>query len=56
MKKASSIELMIMGTCLIPLALLIDNVFAKSILAAASIVLNIIAVVKSFKEKKEKNS
>lgn len=56
MKKANSIELMIMGTCLIPLALLTDNLFAKSILAVASIVLNVVAVVKSFKEKKEKNS
>lgn len=56
MKKANSIELMIMGTCLIPLALLVDNVFAQAVLAIASIVLNVIAVVKSFKEKKEKNS
>ena len=47
---------MIMGTCLIPLALLIDNVFAQSILAVASIVLNVVAVVKSFKEKKQNNS
>ena len=56
MKKANSIELMIMGTCLIPLALLIDNLFAQSILAVASIALNILAVVKSFKEKREKDS
>jgi|GEM_PF-3600526 len=56
MKKANSIELMIMGICLIPLALLIEDVFAKSILAVASIALNLAAVVKSFKEKKQKNS
>lgn len=47
---------MIMGICLIPLALLIDDVFARSFLAVASIALNLVAVVKSFKEKKEKNS
>ena len=42
-----------MGTCLIPLALLIDNLFAQSVLAVASIALNVVAVVKSFKEKKK---
>ncbi|SCY83068.1 hypothetical protein SAMN02927903_02528 [Flavobacterium caeni] len=46
---------MIMGTCLIPLALVIDNVFAQSFLALASIVLNIVAVVKSFKEKEKQS-
>ena len=55
MKKASSIELMIMGTALLPLAYFIDNLLAKSILAIASIVLNIIAVVKSFKEKEKQS-
>jgi len=56
MKNATSIELMIMGTCLIPLALLINNVFAQAFLAIASIVLNVAAVVKSFREKKKKQS
>lgn len=56
MKKATSIEFMIMGTCLIPLALAIDYKPAKYILLVASIVLNIIAVVKSFKEKYKKES
>ncbi len=54
-RRASSIELMIMGTALIPLALLVDNMIAKSFLLVASIALNIAAVVKSFKEKKEES-
>lgn len=45
---------MIMGTALLPLAYFIDNLYAKCILAAASIVLNSLAIVKNFKEKKEK--
>ena len=52
MKKANSITLMLMGTGLIPVALLLDNLLLKSILLLGSIVLNIVAVVKSFKEKK----
>ena len=52
MKKANSITLMIMGTGLIPVALFIDNLLLKSILLGASIVLNVVAVVKNFKEKK----
>lgn len=54
MKKANSIELMIMGMALLPLAYFIDNLYARSILAVASIVLNIFAIVKSFKEKKKR--
>ena len=56
MKKASSIELMIMGTALIPLAMYVDNMIAKSVVLVASIVLNIVAVVKSFREKNKKES
>ena len=41
-----------MGTGLIPIALLIDNLLLKSVFLLGSIVLNIIAVVKNFKEKK----
>jgi len=52
MKKVNSMTLMIMGTGLIPVALLIDNLLLKSILLVASIVMNIVAVVKNFKEKK----
>jgi hypothetical protein len=55
MKKVSSISLMIMGTGLLPVALLMDNIILKSILLIGSIVLNIAAVVKNFREKKEKN-
>lgn len=54
-RKASSIELMIMGTALIPLALITDNIFAQSSVLVVSIALNIAAVVKSFKEKKEES-
>ena len=44
---------MLMGIGLLPIALLIDNLYLKSILLVASIVLNIIAIVKNFREKKE---
>lgn len=53
MKKASSIELMIMGVALIPLAMYTENLIAKSVALVASIILNVVAVVKSFREKKE---
>lgn len=46
--------LMLMGIGLLPIALLMDNLYLKSILSLGSIVLNITAVIKSFKEKKEK--
>ncbi len=45
---------MIMGICLIPLALVVNNVLAQSFLALVSIALNVAAVVKSFREKKKK--
>jgi hypothetical protein len=44
---------MIMGTGLLPVALIIDNLYLKTILLVGSIVLNIIAIIKNFKEKKE---
>ena len=53
MRKVNSITLMLMGSGLIPVALLIDNLFLKSVLLVASIVLNIIAVIKNFREKKQ---
>jgi len=43
---------MIMGTGLIPVALIVGNLYIKSILLIASIVMNIIAVFKNFNEKK----
>jgi hypothetical protein len=46
---------MIMGTGLIPVAYFMDNLFLKSILLVASIALNIVAIVKNFKEKKKNN-
>jgi hypothetical protein len=53
MKKLNSISLMVMGIGLLPVAYFIENLFLKCILLVASIVLNIIAIVKSFKEKRE---
>ncbi|HEX8562528.1 MAG TPA: hypothetical protein VF676_06060 [Flavobacterium sp.] len=53
MKKVNSITLMLMGTGFLPLALLMDNLYLKSILLVASIVMNIIAIIKNFKEKRE---
>ena len=53
MKKLSSISLMVMGTGLLPVALVMSNWILKSVLLLASIVLNITAVVRNFKEKKE---
>lgn len=44
---------MVMGTGLLPVSMLIDNVVLKSILLIASIALNITAVVKNFKEKEK---
>ena len=44
---------MIMGSGLLPVALLIDNILLKSVLLVASIVLNLVAIVKNFKEKNE---
>ncbi len=42
-----------MGTGLLPVALFIDHVVLSSILLIASIVMNIIAIIKNFKEKRE---
>ncbi|HLA55892.1 MAG TPA: hypothetical protein VK623_07310 [Flavobacterium sp.] len=53
MKKLNSITLMIMGTGLLPVAYILENVFLKCVLLLASIILNIIAIVKNFKEKRE---
>ncbi len=53
MKKVNSITLMLMGTGLLPVALFIDHVVLSSILLIASIVMNIIAIIKNFKEKRE---
>lgn len=44
---------MLMGIGLLPIAYFIDNIILKCILATASIILNIIAIVKNLKEKKE---
>lgn len=53
MRKLNSISLMIMGIGLLPVAYFIDDLLLKGILAFGSIVLNILAIIKNFKEKKE---
>lgn len=53
MKKADSITLMLMGMGLIPVALLMENDYLQAILLIASMVLNIVAVYRNFKEKKD---
>ena len=44
---------MIMGTGLLPVAMMMSNLLLQGLLLLASIVLNIIAIVRNFKEKKE---
>lgn len=53
MKKVNSFTLMLMGTGLLPLALLMNNLYLQALLLVASIVMNIVAVVKNFKEKRQ---
>jgi len=53
MKKLNSISLMIMGVGLLPVSHFIDNLYLKCILLLGCIILNIIAIVKNFKEKRE---
>lgn len=42
-----------MGVGFLPLAYFIENVYLKSILLVASIVLNVWAIIRSFREKYE---
>ena len=53
-KKVNSISLMLMGIGLLPLAYFIEDVYLQSFVLVASIVLNIMAIIRSFKEKNEK--
>lgn len=53
MKKPDSIALMIMGIGLMPVAMLMSTLLLKCIVLVASIVLNIMAIIKNFKEKRE---
>ncbi|MDR6966944.1 hypothetical protein J2X31_000944 [Flavobacterium arsenatis] len=53
MKKANSISLMILGCALLPIGILTENLFVKYSTLFTSILLNIIAIVLSFKEKNE---
>jgi len=52
MKKPDSIALMIMGIGLLPVAMLMSNLLLQGIVLIASIVLNLMAIVKNIKEKK----
>lgn len=53
MKKPDSIGLMIMGIGLLPVALLMSSLWLQAIVLVASMVLNILAIAQSFKEKKK---
>jgi hypothetical protein len=53
MKKPNSITLAIMGVGLLPLAHFTHNEVLKAVLAVASIVLSIMAIVRNFQEKKK---
>lgn len=44
---------MIMGTGFLPLALVMENLFLQCAALLISIVLNIMAIVKNFREKRE---
>ena len=45
-------KLMALGVCLLAISLFIENIYIQYPLLFTSIVLNIIAIVKSFQEKK----
>lgn len=53
MKKPDSIGLMIMGIGLLPVAMLMTNLVLQGIVLVASIVLNLMAIVKNIREKKK---
>ena len=46
-------KLMALGVCLLTISLFIENIYIQYPLLFTSIVLNIIAIVKSFQEKKK---
>jgi hypothetical protein len=48
----TSIKLMALGVCLLAISLFVKNIYIQYPLLFTSIVLNIIAIVKSFQEKK----
>jgi len=53
MKIANSIYYMLTGCILLLLGILIDGIYLKYSLLFGSMILNIIAIFKNFKEKKE---
>ena len=44
---------MLMGIGLLPLAYFINNVYLQAVVLVASIVLNVMAIIRSFKEKNQ---
>jgi hypothetical protein len=54
MNKTNSISLIFIGCALLPIGILLDNLYLKYPILFSSIILNVIAVVKSFKEKNRK--
>jgi len=53
MKKANSISLMVLGCVLLPIGIITENIYLKYSTLFTSMILNIIAIVMSFKEKNE---
>jgi len=51
MKKGNSLYLLVLGCFLLPVGILIQNPY----LLYSSIIINIVAIIQSFKEKKENN-
>ncbi|MGV8993848.1 MAG: hypothetical protein ACOH1O_07080 [Flavobacterium sp.] len=56
MKKISSISLFAMGGLLIPIGIFTSNYYVQIVALSLSIVLSILAIIKSFKEKKARNN
>ncbi len=54
MNNVNSITLVLMGIGLLPVAHFMDNLLLKYIVLIASIVLNLAAIVKNIKEKRNK--
>ncbi len=55
MKKTRSLPLLVLGCVLLPIAISVDNIYIHYSLLFMSIIVNIIAIIISFKEKKNNN-
>ncbi|WP_318641071.1 hypothetical protein [Flavobacterium ardleyense] len=56
MKKINSISLFVMGGLLLPVGIFTTNYYVQIVALSLSIVLSILAIIKSFKEKKTRNN